>query len=459
MDTIKTSIKTLICEDSSWILRLIAYPQKNCDSLTTEQLNFFKKLKETFDKKKNKDKAYVDLICSEKMYEIIKILCSSKGIRSIHPAWFFILKEYFEQDNFIFKIDDTNLNFFVPKDLTMPHRIQIIATLKIYYSLLKNTKIDKCFIEEDSEFILKYTEFKDIYKYLFFPIIEERNEMKFIDLSYDFNNIINSIKLEINEPHHDEDIDKMREQLIYFKTQNRIIHCYLSKDVKKKKKNEPIEDIVKRINNCINEIMPQVIKNYLFRLTFSIYNKNKEYEFAALTFNAFVRNIVANLSLALFFTTLKELSDTQELTWKLFRQICESVGIYISSNFIKLIDKATKNCDKKDKETIYKNMFYSFKLNEDTLNENTLLTENGFDYYLMKLTEEQCAQSVLINNMYSNYKIEYNKVMSAFLDEKNYENDMLKKQNDCDKDTRDNRIKELEDFLASISKGLKDLKK
>jgi hypothetical protein len=408
MDDIKNTLKTLINENCEWIKYLTLYPN-SCNNLSCDELFFYKELKSYKDCK------------SSKSYNIFKKLLQSQGIRSVHPAWFFILKEHFEKDNFIFEeetIDSIDvLNFSVPDNFKMPHRIQIIGTLKIYYSLLTHSKIYESFIDERSKFVNKYIEFKDIYKYLFFPKIEEKIDTKFIDLSYNFNEIMNNIQVEINEPHHIETTDIKREQLIYFKTNNRIIQCYLSKDIKKKKKN--IQTEVVQINKCINEVIPKVIDDILFRMTMSIYNKNK---FAGLTFNAFIKDIINNLFLAVFFSELKKESTSKILTWKKFREYCKAVEIYIERNYIEIINNELSD-DETERGKDLKELFYNYT----ELNDKTLLTETGYDYYLMQLSKKQSCNSLSIKRMYSKYKQEYDKLMDDILTEKNEELEYTRK--------------------------------
>jgi hypothetical protein len=404
MDDIETTLETVIRENPDWIECLNEYP-KSCSNLTDEELTFFKELK-----------SYIDCK-SKKSYNIIKKLLQSQGIRSIHPAWFFILKEYFEKDKFIFEeetIDDIDiLDIIVPTNFRMPHRIQIIGTLKIYYTILSHKNITECFLIKRSKFINSYPEFKEIYKYLFFPKIEKKVNNKFIDLSYEFNDIMKCIEVEINEPHHTETTDIAREQLIYFKTNNRIIQCYLSKDIKNNKKNEFVQ-----INNCINKIIPKVINSIFFRITLSIYHKNK---FAGLTFNAFIKDIISNLTLAIFFSELKKESLSKNLTWKKFRKYCKSVGIDIDRNFIKkLLDELPDDEIQRQKELDKR--FYNYT----ELDDNAFLTETGYDHYLMLLNKKQSIDSLSIKGMYSNYKQEYDKLMNDILTEKEEELDYLR---------------------------------
>ena len=397
MDLITRTLTTLIKKEPEWINYLTKYPQ-NTKHLTQRQMTDYKSLDLT-----NYN--------SRSTYEIIKKLLSSRGIRSVHPVWFFIFKEQFENDNFIFEEEDT-LDITLPENFVMPHRIQIIGTLKIYYTLLTNSKLRECFIDKRSEFIKSYPEFKEFYKYLFFPEIEKKVHKKFIDLSYEFEN--NFIEVEINEPEHDENDDIEREQLIYFKTNNRIIQCYLSKDVRQK---DTKIDIIKKINKSINDILPKVINNIFFRLTMVIFKTNK---YAGLTFNAFVKDIINNLFLAIFFGELKKESQAEELTLEKFIKYCHFAGVNIDNNYVKIIINELPD-DKIERDEDLNDLFYNFT----KLNGKTLLKETGYDYYLMQLKPEQTKYSLKIKKMYSKYKQEYDSLMEDIILEKDKELDYI----------------------------------
>jgi hypothetical protein len=407
MDLIKTTLTKLVKENPEWIECLTKYPQ-NTKHLTPKQMTDYKSLN-------------ITNYNSDDTYKIIKKLLSSRGIRSVHPAWFFIFKEHFENDNFIFEEDTNNnlciINLSIPENFVMPHRIQIIGTLKIYYTFLTHPKIIECFLKKRSKFVSSYSEFKELYKYLFFPDIEKKVNKKFIDLSYEFDN--NCIEVEINEPEHDETTDLGREQLIYFKTNNRVVQCYLDKEVRQKNKNEQVSNILERINNCINEVLPNVIDSIFFRLIMIIFSKN---EFAGLTFNAFLKEIISNLFLSIFFSELKKESLLKKLTWKKFRKYCKSVGIDIDRNFIKKILDELPD-DEEEQLDDLKELFYDYT----ELDENTLLTETGYDYYLMQLNKKQSCNSLQIKRMYSKYKQEYDKLMKDILTEKLVEIEYIRK--------------------------------
>ena len=304
------------------------------------------------------------------------------------------------------------INFLIPDNFSMPHCIQIIGTLKIYYTLLTHPKINECFLTKRSKFSSSYPEFKELYKHFFFPEIEKNITNKFIDLSYEFNE--SSIEIEINEPEHSEITDIKRDQIIYFITNNRVIQCYMPKDIRKKDK-----DTESKINNCINEVLPKVIDDIFFKMTMSIYNKNR---FAGLTFNAFIKDIIDNLVLAIFFSELKKESNKQKLPWKQFRKFCEIVRINIKRDYIKIINEELPD-DETEQVKIFDKLFYNYT----KLNDNTLLTETGYDYYLMQLKKTQTKYSLIIKQMYSNYKQEYDKLMDTILTEKDKELEYLRK--------------------------------
>ena len=398
MDLIESTIVSLLKANPEWIKCITAFPQST-SHLTKDEFIFYKKQSTLKECK------------SEKTYKIIKKLLMSQGIRSVHPVWFFIHRENFENDNFIFEeniIDDFDtLDITIPDDVHIPNRIQIIATLKIYYSLLSHEKIDKCFIENNSPFTKKYTEFKDISQYLYFPEIEVKSNSKFIDLTYNFNGIIENINIEINEPHHNVSVDNSRANYIFFNSFNRIIQYYVNKDVK-----------TKDINESINKDLSNVLEEIFFKLTKGIFKKDV---YAGLTFNAFIRNIIPNLFIAIFFSKLKKECNEQKLTWKIFRNYCKEVEINIDINFIKIINNELP--DEQDEKIIELNKrFYNYT----EFSNDTLLTETGCDYYLMLLNKKQSKDSLLIKGMYSLYKQEYEKIMTQIMTDSTKEQDMLR---------------------------------
>lgn len=143
MDTITTNIRNLICDDSKWISRMTSYPkQLNNDNVKKEDYQkYFSELKDTFDKIKNPNKAYKQIISSNNNYNIIKILLSTQGIRSVHPAWFFIHAKKFEEDGLILKPtikDDNHIIIFDYQENTkikICNKFQKLETLKIWMNL------------------------------------------------------------------------------------------------------------------------------------------------------------------------------------------------------------------------------------------------------------------------------------------------------------------------------------
>lgn len=408
MKTIETALKLLLTNEIRWFGRLTAFPTK-CKKVNSHDFSFYKTLNNYDDCK------------SQRTYDVIKTLMMSQGIRSIHPAWFFIHRKRFEKDNFIFEEETFNdfdtLNLVIPKEVHIPHKIQIRETLSVYYSLLVNSKMIKCLIDKRSEFTNKYTEFKELNKYLYFPVVENKSERKYIDLTYDFDNIIESINIEINEPHHKANQDKKRETEIYYNSGNRIIQHYVEKDT-------------------ITDLMQKVF----FRLTYGIFNKNI---YAGLVFNTFITGIINNLSIAIFFSDLKKNCLENKLTWELFLEKCKLVDIIISSNFISIIENELKHIkDPEERKEKLNRMFYNYT----GLNNKTLLKETGYDFYLMSINSEQSVDSLDIKHMYSMYRQEYEKVMTVLLTNKNEENDMIKSYSKSIIDKLNNFIKSLKTF-------------
>ena len=392
MDYIETTLKSLIKENSEWIKELTAFPNSST-KLTKDELSYYKDLSTYKDCK------------TDRTYRIIKKLFESQ--RSVHPAWFFILRDFFENDNFSFEektIDELNiLNIIVPENIEMTHSIQIIATLKMYYILLRNSKIVESFLKKRSKFTQKYIQFNTIWKYLFFPAIELRDPQKFaIDLSYNFNGT--DIHIEINEPHHTESKDTQREHSIFFLTGKRIVHYYVSK--KELDKDKDKLDLITRINNCINHDLPKVIENIFFKMTESIFNTN---EHAGLVFYTFISDIIYDLSIAIVFSELKKESLEKKLTWGKFQEYCNSIGIKFNLDYIKIIEAELEHLENEEtKKQLLNTRFYNFK----KLDENALLTVRGYDYYLMSLTPAISSHSIVIKDIYSAYKEKHEEIMA-----------------------------------------------
>ena len=388
MNTIEKTLKLLLTSEMRWFGILTAFPSK-CKNVNRQDFTFYKELNNYDDCK------------SGRSYNVIKSLLQSQGIRSIHPAWFFIHRKSFEKDNFIFEEDTFNdfdtLNLVIPKEFHIPHKIQITSTLNMYYTILLNLKINECLINPNSKFTKKYPEFKEISKYLYFPIVENKSDRKYIDLTYDFDNIIDNINIEINEPHHKIVNDNNRATEIYYNSGNRIIQHYINKDT-------------------IFDFMPK----FFFRLTSGIFNRNI---YAGLVFNAFITDIINNLSIAIFFSDLKKTCLENKLTWELFLEKCKLVDIIINSNFISIIENELKHIkDPEERKEKLNRMFYNYT----GLNNKTLLKETGYDFYLMSINSENSVDSLDIKHMYSMYRQEYEKVMTVLLTNEREEKDMIK---------------------------------
>jgi hypothetical protein len=417
MDCIETHLTTLLKNEEHFIKRITACPN-NCSNINKDDFKFFKSIT-TYKECK-----------SIRTFNIIKKLISLQGIRTIHPVWFFIHRKNFEKDGFIFEEDIINgikeLNLIPPENFHIPHQIQIKSTLNIYYSILKNNKINKCFIDEDSEFTQTYTEFKDIYKYLFFPIVERKSKRRHIDITYDFDDIIENVNIEINEPHHKPTADKKRETEFYFNTSNRIVQYYVNKDT-----------------------FASIIDKILFRLTASILNKNK---YSGLVFNAFINNIINNLIIAIFFSDLKENCINKKLTWKLFLEKCKLVDINIDASFIKIFNDEIKHIeDPVEKKQELNDLFYNYT----GLNYNTLLTETGYDYYLMSINSTHSVDSLAIKKMYSRYRQEYERVMTMLLTNKEEEKSMLRNYTQVQINKLNKAMEEFKNVGKTVIKRIK----
>lgn len=415
MNTIAPIIKILICQNSFWLSRMTSYP-KQSSKIDTKLFNrYYHNLQKTFDNIQDKNKAY-SVITSDKTYSIIKVLLMTQGIRTIHPAWFFIHQDKFKNDKIIFEevieneIDQIKVQLPQNTKEEIRNKIQKLETLNIYFALLKNPKIIKCIIDKRSEFLAEYPEFKDFWKYLFFPRIEMKQEGTkcSIDLTYDFDNIIKDCNIEINEPHHKKENDTKRETKIYCRTNNRIINYYIDKETG-------------------NGDLKKLLQETFFRMTVGIFMKNM---YAGLTFNAFIQDIIPNLSHSLFFSNLKKMSKELKLSWKEFVKMCEEIGITIEKDYINIFIKNTqymKN-DEQIKEKLIKHFYNlpSFELDKKLFSNKTLLTESGYDYYLIRLPDSE--ESEEIKDIYSNYRQAYDDMMITLLSDRDIEIEMYENQ-------------------------------
>lgn len=413
MDSISTNIRTLICDDSKWISRMTSYPkQLNNDNIKKEDYQkYFSKLKDTFDEVKNPSRAYKQIINSENTYNIIKILLETQGIRAVHPVWFFIHEKKLKDDGLILNPSIKDDNHIITIDYQKNAKIKIcnkfqkLETLNIYYTILKNDKIRQCFIDPESAFILKFKDEKELdkitelKKYFYFPSIEENDERFncFIDISYKFDNIIDNINIEINEPGHNKQKDFNRAGKIFYTTGNRIIQYYVNE-----------EELIEH-----NKLFHQVIPEFFFLLTKGIFIKNK---YAGLVFNAFIKDIISNLFIAIFCSELKKESTGKNLTFKRFVELCNQVKILITLDYIKIIeDKLSTRKSVRDKEL--NEIFYDFK----GLNENALLKDEGSHYYLMKLEKEHTPLAFSIAIMYAKYVNEHDKLFEQIMNDNSIE--------------------------------------
>lgn len=373
MNELKTTIKDILIKEPKWIGRLVEYPQNQCVNLTQEQKDFFKELS-TFEE------------CdTEKCYEIVKILFLSRGIRSVNPVWYFIHYKRFKRDKIIIKIDEDNkIQVSLLNDLKINHQIQKIGTVQIYYLLINNYKICEALVDKDSEFIIKFNKFKELWKYLLFPRVEVCRNGKYIDIAYEFDDIIDNINIEINEVHHDKLKDRKRESEIYYKSKNRLVQYYVSKD---------------NINSVLNII--------LFRLTKSIYNKNK---YAGIALHAFIKDIIENLFTSVFFSELTKYCFENKLTLATFVKKCKKANIIIDETYFNIIEDDLPDDEEERKEELNK-LFNNYQ----GINSKALLTEIGCHRYLMCLTKKQTKLSGKIKNMYIRYKQEYDKLIDEIM--------------------------------------------
>lgn len=337
MNCIRNKIKKLICEDTNFIENLTSYqlPLNEIDE------NYYKKyfinLKETFEKEENKITSFDTIISSIHTYKIIKNILDTYGLSYIHPAWIFIHQDFFniKKNNDTIEINGITTNI-----------------VNIYYTLITNSAIKKCFINKNSPFLVAFPEFKELYKYLFFPRIEEIkiNSQNNLYLIYNFNYIMNDLTFEINKiKNTDIEENQIRIGKFYYEHYSIIVMCYENED--------------------FSILLPQI----LFRLMYNIYITNED---AVFVFNDINTELKLNISLISY--ELKNDIDNNTLTLKKFVKYCKLVNIDIPDNYIETI----KNSVFEEQIKMY---FYNYK----ELNEDTILTYVGCNMLMIKFTEKK----------------------------------------------------------------------
>ena len=305
---------------------------------------------------------------SEVFKELLTSICS-KSDRCIHPAWFYIFEDKFKKEGVQYYFTNNILNLSFSKKYDIPHISQICESVRIYSSLISNIQLNICFLDETSEFLAVFPETKRFLKTFLFPKIECQEGARHIDLTYDFVDKLR-ISIEINEMHHKKYEDKLRANEIYVKTKRNLILHYLDEST--------IEDLEKQI---INKFTKELFK----------YNEK-----IGLYFHLIYHKIIPNVSICMFFSSLKDECDKQELTWSRFKTKCNELQIPMCDNFlIELVNE-----DAIDFHTYFENV-----TNFTTLTSVSLLTHTGYDCLLMstKLSD--------IKIMFSRYKQSYEKLI------------------------------------------------
>jgi len=103
-----------------------------------------------------------------KVYELLQ----KRGMRSIHPAWFYKYHTEFKEKGVQY-IEDSKgiLQLQFPKQLNIPHKKQICETLRIYSLLLRDKTIHRLFFKKTSSiFVNKYPICKEFQKSFLFQI-------------------------------------------------------------------------------------------------------------------------------------------------------------------------------------------------------------------------------------------------------------------------------------------------
>ena len=310
-----------------------------------------------------------------KIYELLQIKTKT---RCIHPVWFFIFIDDFKKIGVKYKIDCNNIvQIYLPPNLHVPHKKQILETVRIYSSIFFSDIIMDHFADKTSLLITQFPFTKDFFKSFLFPYIEKEtrtNTRLYKDLSYEFNGI-GTINIELNEEHHKVNADKRRAREIYYFYKEHIIQHYYDS----------------------NDSSHNLLKVILQSLTRLLFKKDKN---LALAFHVVNQGIINDIKSAIIFYNLKDFANNKTLTWYRFKEICNQLKIVITDDFLNEL---------KDEINI-EEYFYNI-LQFDEINDETLLTITGCDCLLMSIRNKHSKYSSDIKIIYSKYKNEYDKLI------------------------------------------------
>lgn len=145
----------------------------------------------------------------------------------VHPAWFLLFYKEFMDNGYIFQpkiYAENNEGVFEIRHKKIKIKKQYSESFKIYYFLLHDNDINDIFEECDPELIKKLYLDLSIEKYVEPTKIYKG---KYLDMCYIFDDKeMNTLTVEINEYHHNKDVDEVRKKQVFAFTLKRIINYY-----------------------------------------------------------------------------------------------------------------------------------------------------------------------------------------------------------------------------------------
>lgn len=177
--------------------------------------------------------------------------------RAVHPAWFLLFyKEFMDVGlNYLPKYNSELDTFEGIIELAyankrMKIKEQYCHTFKIYYYLLYDVDVHDIMDRLDSSIIKKLYLDLVTEKYVK-PTVIYRG--KYIDMCYNFDTN-NTLSIEINEKHHDEENDNLRKRQIFARSLNKVIHFYIEDTMTEQFKKELYKEFAKCMYKLNKEI-------------------------------------------------------------------------------------------------------------------------------------------------------------------------------------------------------------
>lgn len=363
-----------------------------------------------------------------KKSSFINILQCLKKNRCIHPALFFIFQTEFHSIGIELHITETGkLEIINKSNIKIKHSKQIFETLRIYYSMITNDFINELFVRQDSQFIEKFSEFKNLYKGLYVPCIEKGVKDKtnfYIDLTFDFNMLITNIFVEINESYHNPEFDFLRKAQIYKKTGNIIILHYLE---------------------SLTPARPeQVVEQIINQLICKIFAKDKN---AGLIFYIVSKGIINNINYAIILNDFENYAKNNELTWKYFNENCNKIGINMTLDFIKKLSESI------DLTQIFKNCNQI-----KAITNKSIMTPESYDTIFMRLTKKETQRPTDINNIYRRYRLACNELIEFNYTQTTLGETLVRKACEHSDDINETCIEILKFIIVDLKDNITEIK-